>query len=157
MPVLLATDDAVRSGIHRMNVSREAFRQALEENLEPSAMVRREEFLRQHPQYLKNYEAVRLKSTQLGDEATLTEELGVIASTVQHINRQFPLAKIFNPFVKVLVNMADFAIKREPINNTLRMAGPKFRDKNWDDLATMIEKDYGQKVKFEKFTIKDFM
>ena len=30
-------------------------------------------------------------------------------------------------------------------------------NKNWDDLATMIEKDYGQKVKFEKFTIKDFM
>jgi len=139
MPVLLATDDAVRSGIHRMNVSREAFRQALEENLEPSAMVRREEFLRQHPQYLKNYEAVRLKSTQLGDEATLTEELGVIASTVQHINRQFPLAKIFNPFVKVLVNMADFAIKREPINNTLRMAGSKFRDKNWDDLDARAE------------------
>tara|TARA_R100000008_G_C3578295_1_gene166679 strand:- start:724 stop:978 length:255 start_codon:yes stop_codon:yes gene_type:complete len=30
-------------------------------------------------------------------------------------------------------------------------------NQNWDDLATMIEKDYGQKVKFEKFTIKDFM
>jgi hypothetical protein len=142
MPLLLATDDAVRSGIHRMNVSREAFRQAREENLEPATMVRREEFLRQNPQYLKNYHDIKLKSTQLGDEATLTEELGRIGSTVQHINRQFPLAKIFNPFVKVLVNMADFAIKRDPINNTLRTANPfsnTFRNKNWDDLDARAE------------------
>ena len=29
--------------------------------------------------------------------------------------------------------------------------------KNWDDLAKMIEKDYGQKVNFKKFNANDFL
>ena len=30
-------------------------------------------------------------------------------------------------------------------------------NKNWDDLAKMIEKDYGQKVNFKKFNANDFL
>ncbi len=37
------------------------------------------------------------------------------------------------------------------------MSSIKALNNNWDNIAKMIERDYGKKVKFEKFTIKDFI
>jgi hypothetical protein len=129
-PFLLAGDDFVRTSIHRMNTARSAYRQSLEEGLSGIDMVRRQEFLKENPQFLKNYNEVRLKSTELGDEATFTEELGAIGQGVQHLVKHVPITRIFTPFVKVLWNISDFALKRDPVSNIARgIVSSKFRDK----------------------------
>jgi hypothetical protein len=139
-PFLLATDDAFRTMIHRMNVGREAYRQAFEEGLSPNAMRARERFLSANPAFLNNYRSINLKSTKLADEALFVERLGIVGSALSHIATNIPILRLFTPFIKVMWNLADFALKRDPISNTARLTlSKRFRDQVFDNPEATTE------------------
>ena len=139
-PFLLATDDAFRTMIHRMNVGREAYRQAFSEGLSPQAMIARERFLNANPQFLSNYRSINLKSTKLADEALFVERLGIEGSALSHLATNIPILRLFTPFIKVMWNLADFALKRDPVSNLARgVVSKKFRDKIFDSPEATTE------------------
>jgi hypothetical protein len=127
---LIAGDDFVRSSIHTMQVTAAARSQARAEGLTGQAFKDRAAYLQKYPKALKSYDAVKLESTRLGDEATFTQKLDGLAAALGDTAYQYPLIRLFTPFVKVMYNLPKYFLERDPLSQSVRFVGSSsFRDK----------------------------
>lgn len=127
---LIAGDDFVRSSIHTMQVTAAARSQARAEGLTGQAFKDRAAYLQKYSKALKSYDAVKLESTRLGDEATFTQKLDGLAAALGDTAYQYPLIRLFTPFVKVMYNLPKYFLERDPLSQSVRFVGSSsFRDK----------------------------
>ena len=73
-----------------------------------------------------------------------------------YMNKENILSEGFFDKLKSLLGFDKREIKSLKKNKKF-MSHVDSLNKNWSDLAKMIERDYGEKVKFDKFTAKDFL
>jgi hypothetical protein len=132
---LMGGDDFVRSSVHIMRVTAAARSQARSEGLTGQAFVDRAAYLQKYPKALKNYDAVQLESTRLGDEATFTQKLDGLAAALGDTAHKYPLIRLFTPFVKVMYNLPKYFLERDPLSQSVRFAtSSSFRDKLSKDI-----------------------
>jgi len=142
---LIAGDDFVRTSIHTMQVTAAARKQARSEGLSGQAFKERATYLQKYSESLNDYDAIKLESTRLGDEATFTQKLDGLAAALGDHAYKYPLIRLFTPFVKVMYNLPKYFIERDPLSQGIRYGVSNIRG---SEFAAKINTDVNVRNNF---------
>jgi len=116
---LQAEDEFFKTIGYRMELNAQAVRQATSEvnagKVAPEAFKDRVAAIVANPP-----ENIRLAAADAATYQTFTSAPGVIASKLMGITREFPMLKVFLPFVKTPANILKFTFERTPLAPLMR-------------------------------------